>query len=254
VEEGCEFAASKGMPFYQISAKSHGSVVTVFQEIASTLVSFDRGGREAIASRPAAPRSEKVAAFPLSDTGKRSETMLNCLVVGDRGVGKRRLVSGFLVGEFTSAGGPGEMDAPRSGSVLINGEMVRLRIRTCSGLDSSQSLRNQDCCANAVIVVYDATNDETYQHVPRWCRVVSEIPVMTNRQVPMFIVQNKTDLISEREVIPVARKRMGKSRVFFHDISVARETSFRPFRDTVLQTMLEEVKSMSTPVTKGKRK
>jgi GTPase SAR1 family protein len=99
-------------------------------------------------------------------------------------------------------------------------------------------------------VVYDAAREETYQHIPSWIRAVSGLPEMGNAIVPVFIVGNKTDLISEPPAIPVGRKTIGKWRVFFYDVSLKLGTNIERFREGFFRAGLEDVKTQRKTRTK----
>jgi small GTP-binding protein len=223
LSQGREFAERNGMLFFQVSAATGENVRETFEAIAEMAVRFYSEG---------------------------SGILLDYLVVGDRGVGKTSLVAGWFGEDFRSEYEPTDLVACRWKGVSIDGEPAKLQVRDFSGSEGVQSLRGQPYRPDAVILVYDAATPQTYQQIPRWLRAVSDLPGMKDRKVPMFIVGNKTDLVSEQRGIPVSRKKAGKSQVFFYDVSVKLGTEMATFRATVLRTMRAAKAPTDKPKTK----
>ncbi len=122
------------------------------------------------------------------------------VLVGDSGVGKTNLLSRFSRNTFNIESKSTIGVEFASKSVRSSDDKANLKIQTwdTAGQDRYKALsaayyRN----SSAVILVYDITRRETFEHVTRW---LAEIRQHVEESVPVLLVGNKLDLQHLRAV------------------------------------------------------
>ena len=130
--------------------------------------------------------SNRQITFPFS-----MEKTRKVIIVGNSGVGKTSVMFTFVEGEFRehfATIGAGE----RSKEMVIEGIKVNLDIWDTAGQEKYRNqLRMYMTNAAVAIVMFDVTDEESFNDVPSWVQTVRE---GTEPDTKIFIVGNKTDL------------------------------------------------------------
>jgi len=119
-------------------------------------------------------------------------------MVGDSGVGKSSLLKRFANREFTgdyisTIGVDFEIK-----TLEIDGKSVKLQIWDTAGQERFQNITTSYYRgAHCIILVYDITQIETFQHVHKWHKQIQE---HSNSNVQILLVGNKSDLGANRQV------------------------------------------------------
>ena len=93
-----------------------------------------------------------------------------------------------------------------------------LQIWDTAGQDQFRSIsqsyiRNGD----AIILVYDITSDDTFQHVTTWMDAIHN---MAKQDVPIILVGNKTDMENERRITTEEGQKLAeKYKLLFKEVS-----------------------------------
>lgn len=128
-------------------------------------------------------------------SGKRQ--LLKIIILGDSGVGKTSLMHQYVNHKFDSRYKATIGADFLTKDVEINGRVVTLQIWDTAGQERFQSLgsafyRGADAC----ILVFDVTQQESFAHVGSW---LSEFSIQAGRR-DSVLVGNKTDLEERRQV------------------------------------------------------
>lgn len=136
----------------------------------------------------------------MNETSKNDfKYLFKILVIGDVGVGKtsliRRYTKGYFAENISSTVGV-DLD---SKIVNIHGDKVKLQCWDTAGQEKYRSItqsyyRNAD----AVIMVFDLTNQGSFASVPRW---LTDVQRFTKRNVLKVLVGNKTDLRGAKRMV-----------------------------------------------------
>ncbi|KAJ7384883.1 Ras- protein Rab-5B [Desmophyllum pertusum] len=125
--------------------------------------------------------------------------IFDLVLLGDNGVGKSCFINSYHVkGQYryfkTIAGAPiWSMMVP-----LDHDEEMRLRVWDTTGGHGSGSFNILQCMGtHAAIVVYDITNQRTFEKAKTW---VKRLQKMTRLHIFIALAGNKADLVSGREV------------------------------------------------------
>ena len=119
-------------------------------------------------------------------------------MVGDSGVGKSSLLKRFANRDFTgdyisTIGVDFEIK-----TLEIDGKTVKLQIWDTAGQERFQNITTSYYRgAHCIILVYDITQLETFEHVHKWHRQIQE---HSNSNVQILLVGNKSDLGENRQV------------------------------------------------------
>ena len=116
---------------------------------------------------------------------------LRLLLVGDRSVGKTQIQNRFTNDQFRE-------NAPNTivcdfNSKKINVNDQRVKLQTWEKIDVRRfsTINNQYRDSNGIVLVYDCTQDETFNNISYWLR---EILCHARSGVAKVLVANKTDL------------------------------------------------------------
>ena len=121
------------------------------------------------------------------------------IVVGDSGVGKTTLVNTFckniyLSDHVATIG----VDFMCQTVTLSNKQKLKFQIWDTAGLEQFFAItRSYYIGAQAVLVVYDVTDRESFRRIPFW---LSELETHGNKNSMIFLVGNKSDDKKKREV------------------------------------------------------
>ena len=108
--------------------------------------------------------------------------MIKVVVLGDQGVGKSTLIANHCPPLFGSEAST----VARCGS--INKSFVLVDSR---GVDRFRTLTNTFYrAARGILLVYDVTEKETFEHIPMW---MAEVRLHTHKMMPVVLVANKCD-------------------------------------------------------------
>jgi len=124
--------------------------------------------------------------------------LLKVVMVGDSGVGKSCLLKRFASREFTgdyisTIGVDFEIK-----TLEMDGKTIKLQIWDTAGQERFQNITTSYYRgAHCIILVYDITQLDTFEHVHKWYRQIRE---HSNSNVQILLVGNKSDLASSRQV------------------------------------------------------
>jgi small GTP-binding protein len=219
VQKAREFAAQKRMLFFPVSARTGEGIREAFESIARALL-FS-------------------LATPGYSMSSSANDLVNCLVVGDRQVGKTNLVSRFLFGSFSDEYKPTKSFLPQGKDLSIDGRSLSVQIRELSETEGFGLLRVRQDELITIIVVYDVTDPATFANVQRWLSAARQVPGMTASGIWTFVVGNKTDLIATPAATSsTRRKSAGATHLHFFNVSAKTGSNIPELRQAVIATSL----------------
>jgi small GTP-binding protein len=115
------------------------------------------------------------------------------IILGNPNVGKTSLILRWAEGKFDEEG-PENVDS-KTKSVMLGNKEVKLTVTDTAGQERFRTLtssyyRNAD----AILVVFDITNEDSYTDVPAWVEEGQRYAVDSI----MFLVGNKADVADQR--------------------------------------------------------
>ena len=147
-----------------------------------------------------------------------SEQKFKIVILGDTCVGKScilmRFVKNSMLHNHLSTIG---IDSSTKTITTERGKAT-LQIWDTAGQDRFRSIsqsyiRNGD----AIILVYDITSDDTFQHVTTWMDAIHN---MAKQDVPIILVGNKTDMENERRITTEEGQKLAeKYKILFKEVS-----------------------------------
>jgi len=131
------------------------------------------------------------------DVKPNSLDVLKFLLVGDSNVGKSCLLLRYVDETFTpSFISTIGIDFKVKTIRLTNGKEVKLQIWDTAGQERFRTITSAYYRgAMGVVVIYDVTNKESFEHLPYW---MEEVQLNTTLNPIKVLVGNKTDMVEAR--------------------------------------------------------
>lgn len=134
---------------------------------------------------------------------------LNCVLIGESGVGKSSIAKRFSGGSFSNSETCTIGIEFHSRAVALKGGRVKLNIWDTSGHESFASLtRSYYRSAILVMLVFDLTNRKTFSNLDKW---IERARKLAPDEVRIVLVGNKSDnamarAVTSKEALDFARK------------------------------------------------
>jgi len=127
------------------------------------------------------------------------EIVFKLILIGDSGVGKSCLLLRFTEDSFQKTFVSTIGVDFKSRTIELEGKKIKLQIWDTAGQERFSTITGSYYRgAHGIIVVYDVTNQESFENVKRWLEVIDrEAPI---RDVTKLIVGNKCDLLTQKVV------------------------------------------------------
>jgi len=124
--------------------------------------------------------------------------LFKLVLIGDASVGKTSLLLRFADDSFEDNYISTVGVDFRFRTVPVDNELVKLQIWDTAGQERFRTITSAYYRgANGVILVYDITSSETFEHVQDW---LDEVNKAAGKSVTKLVVGNKADLTTERQV------------------------------------------------------
>jgi Ras-related protein Rab-1A len=124
--------------------------------------------------------------------------LFKLLIIGDSGVGKSNLLSQFADQVFNESYFSTIGVDFKIRTIAVDGKVMKLQLWDTAGQERFRSITTTYYRgAHGIIVAYDITSRTTFENVLSW---VNEINRYAQQDVTMFLVGNKCDLDTHREV------------------------------------------------------
>lgn len=120
------------------------------------------------------------------------------VIVGDSGVGKTNLVKRFIYDTFSKDSKATVGVEFLYKSFVINGKIFKVELWDTAGQERYKSMTSAYYkAARGGLVVFDVTNQKSFDDVDTWCKEVRE---KAPKSVCLMIIGNKSDLTDQRVV------------------------------------------------------
>lgn len=170
--------------------------------------------------------------------------MFKLVLIGDSGVGKSCLLLRFADDTYTESHISTIGVDFKIRTIQLDGKTIKLQIWDTAGQERFRTITSSYYRgAHGIIVVYDTTDSETFEHVKTW---LHEIDRYASENVNKLLVGNKSDLTSKRQVEVEAAKEFASSvSIPFLETSAKNATNV----EDAFMTMAGEIKKRmaSTP-------
>ncbi|XP_053674867.1 ras-related protein Rab-43 [Anopheles nili] len=124
--------------------------------------------------------------------------LFKIVLIGDCDTGKTCIVQRFKSGNFIESHGNTIGVDFSMKAVVVDGKNVKLQIWDTAGQERFRTItQSYYRSANGVLIVYDITKRSSFLSLQRW---IDEVRRYTASNVMIFVIGNKSDLESVREV------------------------------------------------------
>ena len=128
----------------------------------------------------------------------QSEMVFKVVLVGDVSVGKTNIVSRYIRNEFHEDSKSTVGVEFLSKQFQVEGHSIKAQIWDTAGSEKFRSITNQYYKgAKGALVVYDITNQSSFESVDKW---MSEVSASADKNITFIIIGNKCDLNDNRKV------------------------------------------------------
>lgn len=167
--------------------------------------------------------------------------LFKIIIIGNSGVGKSNIMSRYVQDQFNN-----ELHATigvefTTKTLMIDEKDVKLQIWDTAGQERfraiSRSIYNG---AKGAFLVYDITNQETFDNIPNW---LMELKTYTGPNIPLFLIGNKCDLEHMRAVKKnVADKFARDNGLSYIETSALEKTNIDKVFELLAKNMMDEKK------------
>jgi len=159
------------------------------------------------------------------------------VLIGDSGVGKSCLLLRFADDTYTESHISTIGVDFKIRTIQLDGKTIKLQIWDTAGQERFRTITSSYYRgAHGIIVVYDTTDQETFEHVKTW---LHEIDRYASENVNKLLVGNKSDLTSKRQVETESAKEFADSvNIPFLETSAKNATNV----EDAFMTMAGEIK------------
>jgi len=131
--------------------------------------------------------------------------LFKLVLIGDSGVGKSCLLLRFADDNFTDSYISTIGVDFRFRTITIDKKVVKLQIWDTAGQERFRTITSAYYRgADGIIMVYDVTSQESFDHVEEW---LSEVDRYANENTAKLLIGNKADLIDEKQVSDEAAQK-----------------------------------------------
>jgi len=172
----------------------------------------------------------------MSAMKKDYDYLFKLVLIGDSGVGKSCLLLRFADDNFTDSYISTIGVDFRFRTITIDKKTVKLQIWDTAGQERFRTITSAYYRgADGIIMVYDVTSAESFDHVEEW---LSEVDRYANENTAKLLIGNKADLIDEKQVSEeTAQKFADKLGIPFLETSAKTATNV----DQAFLTMAKEL-------------
>eukprot|EP01121_Diplochlamys_sp_Union-15-3_P013489 TRINITY_DN4191_c0_g1_i1.p1 TRINITY_DN4191_c0_g1~~TRINITY_DN4191_c0_g1_i1.p1 ORF type:complete len:209 (-),score=31.46 TRINITY_DN4191_c0_g1_i1:94-720(-) len=165
--------------------------------------------------------------------------LFKLLLIGDSGVGKSSLLLRFADNTFTDSFISTIGVDFKIRTLDVNGATVKLQIWDTAGQERFRTITSSYYRgAHGIIVVYDITNQETFNNVQKW---LQEIDRYACENVHKLLVGNKCDLVNERKVpFETAKEFADQLNLIFLETSAKNSTNVEEAFIKMAQTIKQK--------------
>jgi len=172
--------------------------------------------------------------------------LFKLVLIGDSGVGKSCLLLRFADDNFTDSYISTIGVDFRFRTITIDKKVVKLQIWDTAGQERFRTITSAYYRgADGIIMVYDVTSAESFDHVEEW---LSEVDRYANENTSKLLVGNKADLIEDKQVSEETAQRFAdKLSIPFIETSAKTATNV----DAAFLTMAKELIKMRSKMKTG---
>jgi Ras-related protein Rab-1A len=169
---------------------------------------------------------------------KDYDFLFKLVLIGDSGVGKSCLLLRFADDSFTDSYISTIGVDFRFRTVSINNKTVKLQIWDTAGQERFRTITSAYYRgAHGIIMVYDVTSEESFEHVEEW---LSEVNRHASESTIKVLVGNKADLVDKKTVTTDKAQRFAENLgIKFLETSAKNATNVEAAFLTMAQELIE---------------
>ena len=152
------------------------------------------------------------------DEGVEELLKLKLIVVGNQGSGKSCILNRFINDSFDENYQATIGLDFHSKNVTIHNQDIRLILYDTAGQEKFRSLIPMYIReAQIILLIYDITNKESFDSIPKWLKEISDIK---NDDIILVLIGNKIDLEKERVIsFEEGKKFADENKFLFQEVS-----------------------------------
>jgi small GTP-binding protein len=176
---------------------------------------------------------------------------IEIMVIGQSGSGKTNLIQRFVNNKFSDSNIPTISTDVFRVQDTFNGIKARVKFWDTAGQERFQALTASFYHnADAVILVYDTTNRESFQKISFW---LSQVKINCRKPVRLMLIGNKNDLVSDRQIALEEAKSFAKHNdMMFFEASA--KTNEAECVNVAFRSLIEETSKVLYVLVSNERK
>ncbi|XP_046559383.1 ras-related protein Rab-8B-like [Haliotis rubra] len=174
------------------------------------------------------------------------EYTVKAVLIGDLGVGKSTFLHTFMEGKFTRVETSSDTLGFKQKTIIHSDKNVRLQMWDTAGQEKYRSLTaSYYRGANGCIIMFDVTNEETFDHVHRWFEDMREYA--SHKEIAVVLVGTKCHEHDREVTIDRASSFAEEHNIPYIEVSAERDiNSVNSVFETLVEKVLENISRNST--------
>ena len=179
--------------------------------------------------------------------------LFKIILIGDSSVGKSSIVERYVNNEITDSYISTIGVDFRVKTILLDGKYIKLQIWDTAGQEKFRAItKSYYRCANAVIIVFDLTERDSYNNIDNW---IKQVKTHAPDTVVTFLVGNKTDLINNRVVsYDEAQKKADDNNIIYRECSAKTAKNIESLFRLITEKTLEHCRKNNIPIKQNEDK
>jgi small GTP-binding protein len=130
--------------------------------------------------------------------------------------------------------------------IFINNEQIKLHIWDTAGQERFSFIISQYFrCVNGVIMIYDVTNIDSFNHLNYWLNlIISNLPINENiipeehSEIPLILIGNKIDKSNRVVTYEIGKSFADENKMHYYEISAKEKFDY----NIILFDLIEQIK------------
>jgi len=174
-------------------------------------------------------------------------SIVRLLTLGDSGAGKSSLLLRYTQNEFTHEYMPTIGIDFRLKTIEVKGKTIKVQVWDTAGQERFRTItHNYYRGAHGIALVYDVTNEASFQNIRKW---IQDVHTYAEQSVNLVLIGNKCDLVNKK-VVETSRGQAlaDEYDIKFFETSAKTDSNVEEAFTTLVEAVVDRMFSSNAPL------